>query len=66
MTGPTGVPRPYHIERATRTSRIATVGSLALSSTVLGGSVAVRMCVLSFRTERRHVDDAIAAIRAAL
>ena len=41
-------------------------GRAFLSSTVLGGKVAIRMCILSFRTERRHVDDAIAAIRAAL
>jgi aromatic-L-amino-acid decarboxylase len=41
-------------------------GRAFLSSTMLGGRVAVRMCILCFRTERRHVDDAIAAVRAAL
>jgi aromatic-L-amino-acid decarboxylase len=34
-------------------------GRAFLSSTLLGGRVALRMCILSFRTERRHVDDAM-------
>jgi aromatic-L-amino-acid decarboxylase len=41
-------------------------GRAFLSSTLLGGKVALRMCILSFRTERPHVDDALGAIRQAL
>jgi aromatic-L-amino-acid decarboxylase len=41
-------------------------GRAFLSSTVLDGTPAVRMCILSFRTRQKHVDDAVSAIRAAL
>jgi aromatic-L-amino-acid decarboxylase len=41
-------------------------GRAFLSSTVLGGKPAVRMCILSFRTAPEHVDEAISAIRSSL
>jgi aromatic-L-amino-acid decarboxylase len=58
--------RPRHGDATALLETVNSSGRAFLSSTVLGGSVAVRMCILSFRTERRHVDDAIAAIKAAL
>lgn len=40
-------------------------GRALLSSTLLRGDVAIRLCILGFRTHLSHVDEAIAAIRAA-
>jgi len=58
--------RPRNGDGAALLDAVNSSGRTFLSSTVLGGKVAVRMCILCFRTERCHVDDAIAAIRAAL
>jgi aromatic-L-amino-acid/L-tryptophan decarboxylase len=58
--------RPRHGDATALLEAVNSSGRAFLSSTVLGGAVAVRMCILSFRTERRHVDEAIAAIKAAL
>jgi aromatic-L-amino-acid decarboxylase len=58
--------RPRQGDGSVLLDAVNSSGRAFLSSTVLGGNVAVRMCILSFRTERRHVDDAISAIRAAI
>ncbi len=46
--------------------RINATGRALLSSTLLEGSVVIRICVLSFRTHREHVDAALEAIRQSL
>jgi aromatic-L-amino-acid decarboxylase len=43
--------------------RINATGHALLSGTLLDGQMALRLCVLSFRTQRRHVDDALRAIQ---
>ncbi|HEX6766450.1 MAG TPA: aminotransferase class V-fold PLP-dependent enzyme [Polyangiaceae bacterium] len=58
--------RPRYGDASSLLDAINGSGRAFLSSTLLGGKVALRMCILSFRTERKHVDDALAAIRAAL
>ncbi|HVR18473.1 MAG TPA: pyridoxal-dependent decarboxylase [Polyangiaceae bacterium] len=58
--------RPRHGDANALLEAVNASGRAFLSSTVLDGKVTVRMCILGFRTERRHVDDAIAAIRASL
>jgi aromatic-L-amino-acid decarboxylase len=46
-------------------ARINQAGRVFLSSTRIGGRVTVRLCILSHRTHRAHVDEALAAIHAA-
>jgi aromatic-L-amino-acid decarboxylase len=58
--------RPRHTDATALLDRVNSSGRAFLSSTVLRDGPAVRMCILSFRTGRSHVDDAIGAIRAAL
>ena len=58
--------RPKRGDGAALLDAVNSSGRAFLSSTIIDGEVAVRMCILSFRTERRHVDEAISAIRAAL
>jgi aromatic-L-amino-acid decarboxylase len=45
--------------------RINGTGRAFLSSTRLGGRYTVRLCVLSHRTHRRHVDEALSVVQAA-
>jgi glutamate/tyrosine decarboxylase-like PLP-dependent enzyme len=45
--------------------RINATREVFLSSTRIDGRLAIRLCVLSHRTHRRHVDQALRAIRAA-
>lgn len=45
--------------------RINAARRVYLSSTRVSGRYTIRMCVLSVRTHRQHVDEALAAIRAA-
>ena len=45
--------------------RINATGRVYLSSTRLAGRQTIRLCVLSHRTHRRHVDEALAVIREA-
>jgi aromatic-L-amino-acid decarboxylase len=58
--------RPKQGDGAALLDAVNSSGRAFLSSTLIEGSVAVRMCILSFRTEKRHVDEAISAIKAAL
>jgi aromatic-L-amino-acid decarboxylase len=58
--------RPRNGDATALLDAVNSSGRVFLSSTVLGGTPAVRMCILSFRTGQKHVDDAISAIRAAL
>ena len=58
--------RPRYGDASALLDAVNSSGRTFLSSTVLDGNVAVRMCILCFRTERHHVDEALAAIRAAL
>jgi aromatic-L-amino-acid decarboxylase len=58
--------RPRNGDATALLDAVKSSGRAFLSSTVLGGKPAVRMCILSFRTGQKHVDEAISAIRAAL
>ena len=58
--------RPRNGDGTALLDRVKSSGRVFLSSTMLGGTPAVRMCILSFRTQQKHVDEAISAIRAAL
>jgi len=58
--------RPRSGDATALLDAVKSSGRAFLSSTVLGSTPAVRMCILSFRTAQKHVDDAISAIRAAL
>jgi aromatic-L-amino-acid decarboxylase len=44
--------------------RVNAGGRVFLSSSRIGGRYALRICVLSFRTHRDRIDDAVAALRA--
>jgi aromatic-L-amino-acid decarboxylase len=48
------------------TDRINDAGEAFCSTTMLNGMLVVRFCILSFRTERRHIDRLIRAIRRSL
>jgi aromatic-L-amino-acid decarboxylase len=43
--------------------RVNRAGRVFLSSTRIGGRVMLRLCILSHRTHREHVDEALAVIR---
>jgi aromatic-L-amino-acid decarboxylase len=59
--------RSPHGDEATRRllARVNGTGRAFLSSTQLDGRYTVRMCVLSHRTHRGHVDEALSVIHAA-